>query len=144
MSRRETELPEAQSSSSSRSNSARKACCVIQPSPSRRPDRTREVRAIPQEDADSPGGDVHDAQLAPRDEGDPPPVGRPESRSSSLQPSRRGMSPSWRDVRRNHRRERSGQPGAKNRAEERQPPRSGLNVPIPAFLRLLRQNPPKS
>jgi len=54
------------------------------------------------------------------------------------------MSPSWRDVSRNHRRNRSEQPVPKNRAEERQPPRSALNLPMPAFLKLLRQSPPKN
>jgi len=53
------------------------------------------------------------------------------------------MSPSWRDVSRNHRRDRSEQPRAKNRAREPQP-RSALNVPLPAFLKLLRQSPPKN
>jgi hypothetical protein len=45
---------------------------------------------------------------------------------------------------RNHRENRPGRPRAKNRDPERQPPRSGVDLPLPAFLKLLRQSPPKS
>ena len=53
------------------------------------------------------------------------------------------MSPSWRDVSRNHRRDRSVQPGPKNRAEERQPllvleamkMETPLNAPYDATVR---------
>ena len=54
------------------------------------------------------------------------------------------MSPSWRDVRRNHRENRPEQPRGKKRAHEPEPLRSAVNLPMPVFLKLLRHNPPKS
>jgi hypothetical protein len=55
-----------------------------------------------------------------------------------------GMSPAWRDPKRSHRDQRPERPGAKHRGRERHSPRSAVNLPLPVFLKLLRQNPPKS
>jgi len=59
-------------------------------------------------------------------------------------PIRQRMSPAWRDLNRHHRGNRPERPAGKNRAQERQSPKSGVELPLPAFLRLLRQSPPKS
>jgi hypothetical protein len=53
------------------------------------------------------------------------------------------MSPAWRDVKRNYRESPSQQPGRSKRTQKRQPARSTMNLPMPVFLRLLRQSPPK-
>ena len=54
------------------------------------------------------------------------------------------MSPAWRDLNRNHRENRPKQPAGSKRTQNRQPARSTMNLPMPVFLRLLRQGPPKS
>jgi hypothetical protein len=59
-------------------------------------------------------------------------------------PITRCMTPAWRDVNRNHREHRPEQTGADKRTPKRQPARAGLNVPMPVFLKLFRQSPPKS
>jgi hypothetical protein len=59
-------------------------------------------------------------------------------------PIKCGMSPSWRDIRRNYRENRSDQPRGNKRTQVHRPPRSAVNLPMPVFLRLLRQTPPKS
>ena len=53
------------------------------------------------------------------------------------------MTPAWRDVKRNYRENRPDQPRGKKRTQS-QAVRSGLNVPMPVFLKLFRQSPPKS
>jgi len=53
------------------------------------------------------------------------------------------MSPAWRDPKRDYRKRPPEQPGGDKRHSERQRARSALDLPLPVFLKLLRQSPPK-